>query len=172
MAYNNYSVALFDITNEKANTNSIKTQFQDFYDVLKKQSDFRKLLNHPAIKLEDKKAIIKNVFKNIDLDLLYFLYVVLDNNRFDMIDEIYHDFESLIFEQNDTVLLEVYSVNLLSEAQKQRITNLMTKRFVNKKIIIENLIDKNLIGGIKVLHAGVSIDISLKVRLEELKAVL
>ena len=65
MAYNNYSVALFDIANEKANTNSIKTQFQDFYDVLKKQSDFRKLLNHPAIKLEDKKAIIKNVFKNI-----------------------------------------------------------------------------------------------------------
>ena len=41
-----------------------------------------------------------------------------------------------------------------------------------EKIIIENLIDKNLIGGIKVLHAGVSIDISLKVRLEELKAVL
>ena len=58
-----YARAFFDIVMEENTLNEAKESFDVFVDVLKTNSDFWGVLNSPKIKLDEKKALIKEAFK-------------------------------------------------------------------------------------------------------------
>ncbi len=164
---NEYSKALFELSNEK-NLEFILECFDVFMSNFK--DDFKKILLSPKIVKEEKKKVITTCFKNFEKDFLNFLLVVIDNSRVDMFDEIYKDFKSLYDDLNNIVHIDVYSFDKLDEESYGEINNKLSSKFSGKTIVLNNVIDSTLVGGVKLFYNGKQIDVTLKNQLEMLKA--
>ena len=163
-----YASAFFDIVKEDNTLNEAKESFDVFVDVLKSNRDFWDVLNSPKIKLEDKKALIKDAFKSCLEDFILFLYVVLDNRRIDKIFEIYKSFVNLYNEENKIKVVEILSSSEMTENEMEKLNNSLKKCYEGYEVIINNNVDSKIIGGYHILVNGVSVDLSVKRKIDDL----
>ena len=163
-----YASAFFDIVKEDKTLNDAKESFDVFVDVLKANDDFWSVLNSPKIKLEAKKAIIKDSFKSCLEDFILFLYVVLDNGRIDKIFEIYKSFINLYNEENKIKVVEVLSSSEMTDEELKKLNNSLMKCYEGYKVIINNKVDTKIIGGYHILVNGTSVDLSVKRKIDDL----
>ena len=164
-----YARAFFDIVMEEKTLNEAKESFDVFVDVLNSNSDFALVLNSPKIKTEDKKELIKNTFKGCLEDFILFLYVVLDNGRIEKILGIYSEFTHLFNEQNKIKVIEVISANKLTEVENIKLLNSLKKYYNGYEVILHNKIDSSVVGGYHILVNGISMDLSIKRKIDDLQ---
>ncbi len=171
MVGNEYAKALFEL----ADINAL-TQLDDELNVLclalDQNPDAIKVLTYPNISLSKKKDLVKTITANCNELLTRFLYVILDNDRFDQIKDIRNEFHKLVSNQSETVDVSVTSSTKLTEAQISKLSKTLSSKYEGRKININNIVDENLIGGIKVIANGECVDLSLKTKLSTLKASL
>lgn len=163
-----YAKALFDLAIEK---NEVQEVYNNLL-ILKKafQDDkFKKLMESINISKEEKKEILKNILNSLDDSyFLFFHYVLIDNDRFDVYDQIVDAYKELLQEYLKVMDIDVYTKFNLTELEKQKIKSNLDNRF-NKNVSICYHIDPSLIGGIKVVSEGLIIDYSLDTQLKEMK---
>jgi F-type H+-transporting ATPase subunit delta len=135
--------------------------FISFYDTL------NPIMKSPGISYKEKHDIIDKSFKNFSKDFLCFIYVVIDNNRFSYLNEIFSEFKKMYDEKNNIATCDVYSSVSLKEKEKKEIISYLEKTF-NKKVMINELIDENIIG-IKLVCEGETIDYSLESRINKMR---
>ena len=164
-----YARAFFDIVMEEKTLNEAKESFDVFVDVLNSNADFSLVLNSPKIKTEDKKELIKNTFKGCLEDFILFLYVVLDNGRIEKILGIYSEFTHLFNEQNKIKVIEVISANKLTEVENIKLLNSLMKYYNGYEVILRNKIDPSVVGGYHILVNGISMDLSIKRKINDLQ---
>ncbi len=163
-----YAKALFDLATEN---NEVEDVYQNLI-ILKenfKDLSFKKIMESVTISKEEKKQILKNIL--IDLNDSYFLhfhYVLIDNNRFDVYDQIVDSYKELLQEYLKIIDIDVYTKFALSDNEKEKLKINLTKKF-NKNPKICYHIDNNLMGGIKVIAGELIIDYSLDTQLKEIK---
>ena len=167
-----YASALFDIVKEDKTLNEAKESFDVFVDVLNSNIDFWNVLNSPKIKTDEKKNLIKETFKPCLEDFILFLYVVLDNGRIDIVSDIYEAFLNLYNEANLVKNVLVLSANKLEEKELKELKVSLEKYYAGYKVIINNKIDPSVIGGYHILVNGLSIDLSVKHKIDSLKSTL
>lgn len=164
-----YANALIELSLSNNVLNEIEDNFKTFVLAINENPDFMKVITYPLIKSDDKKISIKEVCKDMNELFIDFLYVLIDNNRIKDLFDIYKEFNKIIDLINNRLTVDVISSVKLT---KKEIDNLSIKLFTyfnNKKININPLIDKSLIGGIKVIADGKSIDLSVVGKLNNLK---
>lgn len=169
MVSNEYAKAIYELAHE---TNKIKVFSECFVVVTQtafKNNDFLEILTSPVVKKNEKKEIIKKVYNSLDEDFRNFLYVLIDHNRFQFIDEIYHEYDNLVLVDKNIIKASIFSAYELSDEQIKMIVSALEARYKNKKIEAENIINPELIGGIRVLINNESVDLSLKTSLDKLK---
>lgn len=164
-----YARAFFDIAKEDNSLNDAKASFDVFVDVLKVNEDFWLVLNSPKIKLDEKKDMIKNAFKDCLEDFILFLYVVLDNGRIDKIFDIHNEFIYLYNEENKIKIVDILSVSKLSNEEEKKLLDSLKKHYEGYEVIINNKIDPKIIGGYHILVNGVSMDLSIKRKIDNLQ---
>ncbi len=160
-----YAEALFGLAKDASQIEDVLTEFK----VVQASFDHKiyQFLVHPKIKKQDKKAIISKYVNN-DL-LLRFIYVLIDNSRIESLNDVLDEFEKLIDNQNKTMRVQVYSHKLLSPGQsKQLVENLAKKH--NRKIKLENIVDKSIVGGLRIEFEGMVLDETINNYLSSLKA--
>lgn len=163
-----YAHALFELSTD---IDTIKNNFDGLMEIIRLNPDFKKILESPVIKKDDKKEIIKNSFVNMDELFISFCYVIIDNDRFNIIDGIYNAFNQFVIEAKNIFVINAYtSKPLTSMEEKELISNLQNRFKGNLKI--NNIIDNNALGGIRLEHNGESIDQTLKAQMHNLKALL
>ncbi len=162
IAYN-YAYSLIDYSKDK----EILDDFKIFIDLLNSNPDFYKLLNITTISKEEKKKMIDKTFP-LNSIFISFIKVLIDNNRFILINEIYDEYEKLFYEMNDIVKVTIKSALKLEENEINKI-NLYFKEKLNKKIIIENIIDNKIIDGYVINYNGNILDNSVINRLFDMK---
>lgn len=167
-----YAKALFEIAKEDNLLQSCMESFDLFVKILNQEDDLRLLLTSPKISLDNKKDLIKKTFKNADENFIYFVFVLLDNGRIDIINNIFDSFVNLYNEANMIKNVLVLSVNELNELELTKIQTSLEKYYVGYKIILNNKIDPNIIGGYHILVNGLSIDLSVKHKIDSLKSTL
>ena len=163
-----YASALFDIVKEDKALNEAKESFDVFVDVLNSNIDFWNVLNSPKIKTDEKKNLIKETFKPCLEDFILFLYVVLDNGRIDKIFDIHKQFVYLFNEENNIKVIEVISSSELTENEKRKLNESLKKYYEGYVVIIHNKIDSKIIGGYHILVNGISVDLSVKRKIDDL----
>ena len=164
-----YARAFFDIVMEEKTLNEAKESFDVFVDVLNSNADFTLVLNSPKIRVEDKKELIKNTFKGCLEDFILFLYVVLDNGRMEKISGIYSEFTHLYNEQNKIKVVDVISANELTEEEKIKLLNSLKKYYNGYEVILRNKIDSSVVAGYHILVNGISMDLSIKRKINDLQ---
>ncbi|MCR5786814.1 MAG: ATP synthase F1 subunit delta [Acholeplasmatales bacterium] len=169
MIANEYAKAIFELAQANSEEELVNDNFNLFVKLLNDNPDFLKVLTYPRITLADKKDAIKNTLIDFEPIFIDFLFVLLDNNRMDMIKEIAFEYEQLILADNGAVKVDVYSASLLTKKEILSVEETLKKAIGQKRIIIYNYVDESLIGGIKAVYNGRSLDLSLNNQLSHLK---
>ena len=168
MVAREYSKALYELAEELKLIDLINEQFNNVISLLK-DKELMDFFKSPVIKANNKKEVLSKSLNGFNIDFIHFLYVLIDNNRFNLINEIYCEFNKINLEKNNTISIKLYSAELLKESEVKRILDLLKNRFNNKKIIYENIVDNSLIGGIRVLANDTEININTKSSIHNLK---
>ncbi|HEY8365388.1 MAG TPA: ATP synthase F1 subunit delta [Haloplasmataceae bacterium] len=164
-----YAIALFDLALEKNILDIIVDEFIKVTDIINEEKSFIKLLTHPELSKQEKKEIIGKTFNSVNSTLMNFLNVIVENNRFIDVDYIKQEFVDLYNDYLNIMHVEARTSTLLTSEQ----INLLEKKLERKyrhKIQIENIIDKNIIGGVMLKINNQIIDYTIKTQLQSLKS--
>jgi len=170
MVSTEYARAAFEIANEHDNLGSFYDDFRVLRRAIRDNSDLYTVMKSPVIKKAEKKQIINKITEGMEQDLRNFLMVVVDNNRFELIVDIYFEFKNLFLVEKNVMTVEVISPKELSPSDFDKVKDKLGNAYKGKTIRLKNVVEPSLISGIKLKFDGESIDLSIKNEIESLKA--
>lgn len=162
-----YALALLDIAKEEKITKKIYLQINQIIESLEKNEEFVLLLDS-NIQQAKKEKLIKNVFKNIHWSLTNVAMILMIKNNFKYFKDILNKLNKYL---QDILKIEqgiIYSTEKLTSVKIKKIEEKVSKE-LNKKITLKNLIDKELIGGFKIVVGSIVIEDSVKSELRAMK---
>jgi len=128
-----------------------------------------KVLMHPSISKEEKKELFKNLLSGkVEEYFLYFIYVLVDNERILELENIYDTFKMLVDEKKNILNCEVVSKYPLDKNIKEDLIKYLSQKY-QKEIKLKETINDELIGGIKVIVQNEVIDYTIDSTLTNLK---
>ncbi|MDO5734104.1 MAG: ATP synthase F1 subunit delta [Eubacteriales bacterium] len=167
-----YAAALFRAAVERSVLAETAEALSNTVREIQENPELKAVLNHPRVAERSKKAIIKDCFaKDLNELLLNFFYVLVDNGRIARLPEIAADFKTLAYSELGLLEVEVTSASPLSEEQKGRLIESLSRKTKQKINLIETL-DPSIIGGLIVAYGGQRLDGSLKTSLEHFRQTL
>ena len=148
-----YSKALFSLAEEKDEF----IKFQDDLNLIKEafteHKEFRNVLFHPRIKLDEKKRIFDRVFEEeISQEIYNFIQLLIDKRRIFYIKAIINKFNELVNDREKIIKIEVVSAIELEEDMKNRLKDKLEKG-MDYDVILNNTVDPDILGGL-VLKIG------------------
>lgn len=164
-----YAKALFDLAIEEKKENIYLDYLNIVLSSTKEEPDFLKLINSPLIETNEKINIINKIYKSLDGIYLNFLKVLIINEKFSMLEQIKEEYNKLLSEHNNILNIEIISSEKLNADKNNQIVELLKTRYPNKKLILRNTVNSDILYGIQILCNGQIIDISLKNMLNKLK---
>ena len=166
--YSRYAGALLSIAMEENKLDDYRQKIKVYKKLIHENEDIIHLLSSYFIEKEDKEKIIDEIFKDEDLNIVNFIKVVVSNKRANVLEKIMDEF---ILEVNEKLNIKdgiVYSVNELDKSQMDALKKNLSIR-LNSEVELTNIIDKRLIGGVKIIVEDKIFDGSVKNKLEKLK---
>ena len=160
-----YAEALFGLAKETSQIEKVVAE----YKIIKNSFDTEiyQFLIHPKIKKQEKKDIVSKFIKN---DLLNrFIFVLIDNSRIELLEDTLVELEKLIDNQNKVMKVQVFSHKKMSSEQAKQLTTNLAKKH-NRKIELENIVEKTIVGGIRIEFEGMILDDTINNYLHNLKA--
>ncbi len=164
-----YAKALFELAS--TNKEEIKEELEVFVNALDSNKGIYQIFDAPNISNKDKKDIITKITKGFNDTLVRFLYVLVDNERMLNIKEITEEYKLLLNDSLKAIDVNVTSKEALDDIQKDKLNNLLSTK-LGRKVNIINIVDNNLIGGIKCEYDGKLIDLSVRGKLNQIKSLL
>lgn len=166
---NRYAKALLEIAKEKNILDAVSNDMKLILNTLKESKELKIALKSPIIKESDKLNILKEVFSSkVSLESMQFVEFVLEKNRIEILSDISRRFVELVDEIQGFVEVEVASIDLLDNNQKELLKNKL-ESITHKKVRLSYRIDKNLIGGFTARVKDKVFDASVKHQLENLR---
>ena len=164
-----YGTALFEAALDRDKTDLINGELSALEDVFETEPQFYALLCSPGISVGSKKDIISKVFKGkLSEELMNFLYILTDKRRIGQFRTIAKVYRKLIDEKLGVSKGTIYSATPLSSDRLDRFEK-ETGRLLRKRIKLENHIDSQLIGGVRIYIEGKLIDASVRKRLDSIR---
>lgn len=151
------------------NIDNIKNDLSLVVELIFSNDEYKNFFKHPVISVLDKKDTIREIFDGkIDNEVLNLLYVLLDNNRFDITPLVNEVFVKESEKLQNIIHAQVSSVIELDEAQKLQLNKKLNDK-LKKQVILDFNIDKEIIGGLTIKIEDNIIDLSLKSKFDKLK---
>lgn len=167
-----YAQALFKLAVEEKAVGEYVQALKQVKNLLEENPEYTEFLNCPAISLSQRLSCIDEAFGEILPEYaLSFVKLLCENGKSRMTLASIDEFLALAMEYENSTYAQIYSVIELNAIQKESICQKL-KKITNKSIVPVYIIDKSLIGGIKVEVDGKTIDFSIKHRLGDIKDVM
>ncbi len=164
-----YSTALFDICVEENKVDEFMNEMAFINEVLNSNKDFFEILKTPRININEKKKIIDETFGGkINKEIVNFIKILVEKRRINHILEIAREFDRIACDYKGIVRADVYSSISLSDDQIKKLEKKLSEKS-KKTVEVRNIVDKSLIGGLKVRFNDLVIDGTLKGKLEDLE---
>ncbi len=96
--------------------------------------------------------------------------LLINDGRKHQIDMVMADTKSALYEKHQVLLVDVHSKNKLTKTNLENVEKLLKSRFDYKQLIINQNIDENIIGGVKINVLDTEIDLTINRKLKMLKA--
>ena len=166
-----YAEAIFDIAKEEQ---ALDIWVNDLSIVVSAmQNDVVKILiNSPELSQRKKAEIFTSLFEGeVSKKVSNFVLVIGQANRISLLESVLESLKRLVALEKNQKNVTVSSSYALEQDQLEKIELALQKR-TGSEINISTHLDKSLIGGIKISYEDQVIDLSLKNKLEALKAQL
>lgn len=163
-----YAVALFDLASKENKQKIYHDATRLVLEVLTQNDELIKILSSTRLGKEQKKEIIETTFKNdVPEFLLNALFLMVDNGAFNVAIDNFKALNKMFNDHFNIVQGTIYTTIKLSKEEVEKITTLMEKK-VGKTVELENKIDNQIIGGIKVVIGDKVFDMSITSQIEEI----
>ena len=167
--FQRYALALFWLAQEENQISEFMNECQQILKIFAKNQDFLQLIKNDALKKEEKKEILSSVFKNeIPSKILYFMNVIVDHHREKYIQEIIEEFTQICLKHLNIKKGTIYSTIPLSDVQIQKMEEKIST-LLKSKVILQNQINKELIGGFKIEVEDWVLDYSIQEKMKKMK---
>ena len=166
--YSRYANGLFSIALEENKVDLYRKRIKMIKNVFEENDDFLHLLSSCFISNEEKDEIIDKVFKSEEEYIRNFIKIIFINKRGNCLIKILNEFIKTCNENLNIKDGIIYSVNMLSNEQIEKIQESLSTR-LNCKVELTNSLDEKLLGGVKVSIEDKIFDGSIKNKLEKLK---
>ncbi|MBR1864474.1 MAG: ATP synthase F1 subunit delta [Ruminococcus sp.] len=170
-----YSTAFFELCCEEDCLDRGYEELKEFCSLVCGSDDgdmreFEKLLCSPLISAEDKGECLRNVFGgSLSALTLDFLCLICDKGRFGSMKEIFEDLRVMYNDRKNILEVTAVTAAPLTEELREKLTAKLG-RTTGRTVVLTEMQDKSIIGGMIVRYGNTEIDASVKSRLEKLKA--
>ena len=158
-----YALALYESCEDFEET---KFELENFLIVY---HELKPIMESPMIKINEKKKLLQKTLVGFSDLFLHFLFVLLDNKRINLIEEIEKAFSKLCFEKKNIAIVDVHVSKALSKEEKEKILSFL-KIKLQCDVEIKEIKDLGYLGGIKIIYNGNCIDYSTSDRMNKMHA--
>jgi F-type H+-transporting ATPase subunit delta len=165
-----YAESLIELGKDgKLSYEIISKNLDDVKLILEKSPDLFAVLTNPLVSGEDKIDIVDCVFSNeIDVLVKNFLKILVEKNRFNIINEVIEVYFAHIDVINNVQKITVVSAVELNDGEKSKIQDKLATK-LNKTVKTTWNIDDSIIAGLVIKIGDNVIDMSLNHKLEDMK---
>lgn len=167
-----YAEALFTLAKENGKEELYGKQLNYLIDLFNEQEDYIVFLSSPSVELSERLNAIENAFLGkVEDDVVSFLQLLTEKGRITIFCECVSEYNELLSCLNNVVKVIVKSAVKLSEDNLFNLRQKLGEK-EGKKVIIEQVVDASLLGGIIIETEGKILDGSIKNKLNEIKGVI
>jgi F-type H+-transporting ATPase subunit delta len=169
MVAKRYALALFQIAKETQALGVIEEELRVVKEVVQYIPELKNILNSSKLSIEEKKEIIKASFATVNVNVLNTMLILIDRHREDQIVDVANEFLELANDEMGIAEAQVYSTRELTDAEREAISSVFAAKVGKKSLKIENIVDSNLLGGIRLRIGNRIYDGSLRGKLDRLE---
>ena len=169
MVAKRYALALFQIAKEQQLLGVVEEELRVVKEVFVYNTDLKALLKSFKLTIDKKKEILTTAFTSVNPYVLNTLMILIDRHREDEIIEVANQFLELANEEKGIADAQVISTRELSEAEREAISATFGAKVGKKSLRIENIVDSELLGGVKLRIGNRIYDGSLRGKLDRLE---
>ncbi len=170
MSIRGYARNLMELANQENMVESCYSEIKAINDELNNNPELARYIVSSDYSSEDKKRKLQEVFNNeLDNSILHGLFLVIDNlPRKHMEIELIHDFLDYYYQSRGIVFGTVHSAEKMDPQQISTIEVAFSHK-LGKTIRVENKVDPDLIGGVKVVINENVWDGTYRAKLDDLR---
>lgn len=166
-----YGKALFMLTEECGTTEKVADDVKVARSAFIENPDFIKLLDTPALSADERVTIADKAFSSLDENLLNLIKILTENHITSAFIKAADEYLSLYDDSRGILRVEAISAVALTSEQMQALEEKL-KATLGKSVIISNVVDKSILGGMKLRYGDRQIDGSIRTRLDKFEQAL
>jgi F-type H+-transporting ATPase subunit delta len=168
-----YAKALVQLGSEGGLIDRFRDELSKVDGIFSASSELGAAFANPALTLEQKKAIMKELVAKAACSELVgnFLMLLVEKNRVAFLSQIVQTYEKLADEFSGVIRPVITTAFLLDAVQIAAIQGALEKKS-GKKVVPQMIVDKSLLGGVITQIGDISYDNSVKTQLKQIKDIL
>jgi F-type H+-transporting ATPase subunit delta len=162
-----YGKAVFELAQGDGQVAEWGRRLETLRDLLS-DPDVAAVLTNPTIPTEQRMALISETPRVFDDQTTNLARLLIESNRVREMDAIVEEFQRLADDAAGRVRATVTTAIPLSTADRDRVVEGLSKR-LGKEISIQVVVDKSILGGLKLQYGDRLVDASVATRLQQLR---
>lgn len=164
-----YALALFQLANEHQLLNEMEEELRVVKEVVNQNTELNAVLKSPRLSIAKKKEILKDTFGAVNTYVLNTLLILVERHRENEISDVADQFIHLANDERGIAEAKVYSIRPLTDVEREALSGTFAAKVGKSSLRIDNIVDSNLLGGIKLRIGNRIFDGSLRGKLERLE---
>jgi F-type H+-transporting ATPase subunit delta len=169
VAAQRYALALFELAQKNGQTGPVLEDLQELKKAFQDNEQLEHLLESPRLSVTKKKELLTDLFKGANPLILNTLSVLVDRKRINEVVHLVDEFNAYANDAAGVAEAKVYSTRPLTDDENQSISTAFARKVGKQSLRIDNIIDPNLIGGVRLQIGNRIYDSSVSAKLERLK---
>lgn len=167
-----YSLALFEVGLELDKIEDFHRDLDFLAKTFENEPKLADILNHPKIGKDEKRSLIDKIFgKMLNLEVINFIYILIDKRREENIISIVKEYEKLLDAHKNRVNVKATTAIPMDDVATQNLINNL-KKSLGKDINLTNVVDKKVLGGVLLEMNDALVDGTVRGQLEAMKKTL
>jgi len=164
-----YGKALFEITEELGTTEQVLADMQAVRALMSASAEYPKLLDTPAVPKEERVELIEKALGSFDTHLVNLIKILSEHHSTYLFPKVCDEYSALYDASRGIERAVAISAKPMSEEQKAALVKKL-ENMTGKTVKLENTVDPEILGGLKVRFSGKQLDGSIKTRLDSFEA--
>lgn len=165
-----YAKALYATAGDVDVAKSISNQLGDILSLIGESDYLGRIFEKNSIDKKNIKVLTDTLKEkaNISDKLINFILLLNDNGRLFLISEVASKLAEIIREQDGILVADIYTATKLSENYTKKVKDALKSSF-NKEVQIKEVLDKSILGGLKIKIGSTLFDDSIASKITKLK---
>lgn len=164
-----YALALFKLSKEHGLLEKVESELRIVKQMFVEYPEFKTILKSPNISKEKKKTIIQTAFESLHPYVLNSLKLLIDRQREDHMEDMVDEYIELVNDEKGIADAIVYTIRPITDQEREAISSSFAAKVGKKSLRLKNVIDSELLGGVKLRIGNRIYDGSLRGKLERLE---